>query len=102
MHYDIPVREGKKTIERDLKRGLKIGWRSEESIICRLGQSLTIINFPQFMNEKIEAKGLGLSKSTWLLNTKSISLQSLCLPTMNVAVKKVNDFAQNSNVCTVM
>lgn len=79
MHYDIPVREGKKTIERDLKRGLKIGWRSEESIICSLGQSLTIINFPQFMNVKIEAKGLGLSKSTWLLNTKSVFHSRVCV-----------------------
>lgn len=48
----------KKAVESDLKHGLKIGWKSEESIVCSLGWSLTIINFLHFINEKIEAQGL--------------------------------------------
>lgn len=84
MHYVIPVTRGKKTIERDLKHGLQIGWKSKRSILCSLGQYCIVRNFSHFINEQIEAQGLYFSKSTWLLITKSVfhSKVCVCLPPM--------------------
>lgn len=44
MYYDMEVKGGKKAIERDLKHCLKIGWKSEEGIVCSRGQSLSIMH----------------------------------------------------------
>nr|XP_031301077.1 uncharacterized protein LOC116150708 isoform X1 [Camelus dromedarius]XP_031301078.1 uncharacterized protein LOC116150708 isoform X1 [Camelus dromedarius] len=46
MHVEMPITEGKETAERDLKHYLRIDWKSEEHVVCSLGQSFTRINFP--------------------------------------------------------